>query len=76
MVSAGSRGSRRAAAQASGCDSHQAIVFGSPRAPGSASRVAQKVPSSVLSARYAADAKLSIECGPGIGPSVSKSVLT
>jgi hypothetical protein len=31
---------------------------------------------SVLSARYAALAKLSIECGPGMGPSASMSVLT
>ena len=34
------------------------------------------VPSSVLSATYAAEARLSIELGPGIGPSASMSVLT
>jgi hypothetical protein len=38
--------------------------------------LAEKVASSRLSPAYAAEAKLSIECGPGIGPSVSTSVET
>ena len=37
---------------------------------------AANVATRVLSGWYAADAKLSMECGPGIGPSVSTSVLT
>jgi hypothetical protein len=76
MTTAGSRVSARQAAQASGWFCHQAIVFGSPRAPGKVARLAAKVPSKVLSAAKAAEAKLSIECGPGIGPSASTSVLT
>jgi hypothetical protein len=52
------------------------MVSGSPLASGKASRFAVKVLTKVLSARKAADAKLNIEFGPGIGPSVSMSVLT
>jgi hypothetical protein len=37
---------------------------------------AENVPTTVLSASIAADANDSIECGPGIGPSASTSVLT
>jgi hypothetical protein len=52
------------------------MVSWSPRAPGSVARLALKVASRSLPAVYAAEAKLSIEWGPGIGPSVSMSVLT
>src|SRR5262245_43577037 len=76
MTSAGSRRFARQAAHASGCPLHHAIVFGSPWAPGNSVKLASNVPTSVLSDRYAAEAKLSIECGPGIGPSDSTSVLT
>jgi hypothetical protein len=51
-------------------------VSGWPLASGSVSRFAVNVDTNVLSTRYAAEAKLIIECGPGIGPSVSTSVLT
>jgi len=40
------------------------------------SRLQLNVPTSCFSAVNAAEAKLSIECGPGIGPSASMSVLT
>jgi hypothetical protein len=43
---------------------------------GQVSRLAENVPTTVLSASIAADANDSIECGPGIGPSASTSVLT
>ena len=76
ITTSGGRVSARHAAHASGCDRQNAIVFGCPAAPGSRSRLAEKVPTRVLSARKAADAKLNIECGPGIGPSASTSVLT
>src|SRR5262245_44275931 len=76
MTTAGSRGLARHAAHASGWVRHHSMVFGSPCAPGRRLRLASNVPTSVLSAQYAADAKLSIECGPGIGPSASTSVLT
>ena len=76
MATLGSQRSFRQAAHASGCDFHHASVFGSGAASGSVVRLRVKVPTSFLSARYAADAKLSIEFGPGIGPSASMSVLT
>ncbi len=76
MTSAGSRGFSRQAAHASGCVCHQAIVFSSPFAPGRVARLADKVAICLPSAVKAADAKLSMECGPGIGPSASMSVLT
>jgi hypothetical protein len=66
----------RHAAHASGWVAHHAIVFSSPVASGSVARFALNVATSSLSAVYAADAKLSMECGPGMGPSVSTSVLT
>ena len=44
-------------------------------APGKVCRLAEKVETRRLSAVYAADARLSMECGPGMGPSVSTSVL-
>jgi hypothetical protein len=52
------------------------MVVASPLAPGSVTRFALNVPSSSLPAVYAAEAKLSMECAPGMGPSVSTSVLT
>mgnify|MGYP001160507461 CR=1 FL=1 len=78
VVAIGSRGRQfcRAARQASGRSRHHAIVCGWLAAPSSVSRFAVNVPTSVLFARYAAEAKLSMEYGPGIGPSVSTSVLT
>ena len=71
----GARGSRRHAAQASGNWFHHSMVFGCVPASGSVSRFALYVESRVLLAEYAAEAKLSIEYGPGIGPSASMSVL-
>jgi hypothetical protein len=76
MTVAGSRWSERHAAHASGWPRHHAMVCGSPWAPGKVVKFAENVPTSVLSGRNAADAKLSIEWGPGIGPSASTSVLT
>jgi hypothetical protein len=38
--------------------------------------LAEKVSSSLPPGVKAAEAKLSIECGPGMGPSASMSVLT
>ena len=76
MASAGSRRFSRWAAHASGWVRHQAIVSGCPVAPGRVCRLASNVETSRLSAVNAAEPKLSIECGPGIGPSVSTSVLT
>jgi hypothetical protein len=43
--------------------------------PSNVSKLAVEVPSKVLSARMAAEAKLSMEYGLGIGPSASTSVL-
>jgi hypothetical protein len=51
------------------------MVFGCGDAPSSVSRFAEKVDTSALSGVNAADAKLSIECRPGIGPSASTPVL-
>jgi hypothetical protein len=75
MACAGSCRSVRQAAQASGWVFHQAAVLGSGSAPGRVCRLAVNVESSCLSAVYAAEPKLSIECGPGMGPSDSTSVL-
>jgi hypothetical protein len=52
------------------------VVAGCGLAPGRVSRLTVKLAMSVLSARNAAEARLNIECGPGIGPSASMSVLT
>ena len=53
--------SLRCAAQASFCVSHHAIVLGCPVAPGKVSRLAENVPTSVLSGKYAAQPMDSIE---------------
>jgi hypothetical protein len=45
-------------------------------APGSVSRFALNVPINSFPPVYAAEPKLNIEFGPGIGPSASTSVLT
>ena len=52
------------------------LVFGAGTARGSVFRFAENVPSNFLSAVKAADPKLSMECFPATGPSVSTSVLT
>lgn len=51
-------------------------VLGSAVAPGSVSRFALNVPINSFPPVYAAEPKLNIEFGPGIGPSASTSVLT
>ena len=66
----------RQAAQASGCWAHHSAVLGSAVAPGSVSRFALNVPINSFLPVYAAEPKLNIEFGPGIGPSASTSVLT
>src|SRR5262245_48577441 len=76
MTAAGGRGSTRQAAHASGWLRHHAIVCGSPSAPARVSRLAENDDTTTPSSANAADAKLSIECGPGIGPSASTSVDT
>jgi hypothetical protein len=55
---------------------HPRVRMGCGLAAGSVSRLAENVAKSVPSPANAADPRLSIECGPGIGPSVSTSVLT
>jgi hypothetical protein len=52
------------------------MVCGSSPAPFSVFRFAVKVPTRVPSAWNAAEPMLSMEQGPGIGPSASMSVLT
>src|SRR5262249_3069796 len=73
---AGGCGFSRQAAHASGCDRHHSIVRESALASCNVSRLAVNVPTSVLSAKYAAEPRLNIELTPGMGPSVSTSVLT
>ncbi|MEZ4308430.1 MAG: hypothetical protein R3F14_10340 [Polyangiaceae bacterium] len=51
-------------------------MSGSGAAPGRSCRFALKVPWRRPSGKKAAEARLSIECGPGMGPSASMSVLT
>src|SRR3989344_7712216 len=76
MTFVASCGSRRHSDHASGCVAHHFIVSLSGVAPGSVIRFASKVLKSSLFWVYAAEPKLSIEFGPGIGPSASMSVLT
>ena len=52
------------------------IRVGSTVAPGSVSRFALNVPINSFPPVHAAEPKLNIEFGPGIGPSASTSVLT
>ncbi len=63
----------RRRAVAAGWLSKQAVVSGSGRASGSGARTA---PSSVPVSSMATEAKASLECLPGTGPSTSRSVTT
>src|SRR5258708_11495587 len=68
MAVSGISCSCRHAAQASGCWAHHSAVLGSAVAPGSVSRFALNVPINSFLPVYAAEPKLNIEFGPGIGP--------
>jgi hypothetical protein len=80
MTSSGARRPRRDAAQAAGWLVHQAIAVDADVAPGSWCKFAKNVSTGSrgesVSKSNAAAPNDSIEYAPGIGPSVSTSMLT